>query len=92
MKTTHPATPAFNAFGIIGLGLIGGSLAKALRAFVPGCRITVADLRPEPVHAALAEGVADEAARQRTPKTVYGASGTTYGRPGAAPIAINQKI
>ena len=59
MKTTHPATPAFNAFGIIGLGLIGGSLAKALRAFVPGCRITVADLRPEPVHAALAEGVAD---------------------------------
>ena len=67
MKTTHPATPAFNAFGIIGLGLIGGSLAKALRAFVPGCRITVADLRPEPVHAALAEGVADEAADHHAP-------------------------
>ncbi len=67
MKTTHPATPAFNAFGIIGLGLIGGSLAKALRAFVPGCRITVADLRPEPVHTALAEGVADEAADHHAP-------------------------
>ncbi|MBL9011721.1 MAG: hypothetical protein JNL56_11145 [Alphaproteobacteria bacterium] len=40
----------------------------------------------------IVKAVADEAARQRTPKTVYGASGTTYGRPGAAPIAINQKI
>lgn len=38
------------------------------------------------------KAVADEASRQRAPKTVYGASGTTYGRTGAAPIAINQKI
>lgn len=67
MTTTHPATTEFKAFGIIGLGLIGGSLAKALRAFVPGCRITVADLRAEPVHAALAEGVADEAADHHAP-------------------------
>jgi prephenate dehydrogenase len=51
--------------GIVGLGLIGGSLAKALRAFVPGCRITVADLCAETVQAALSEGVADAAVDPR---------------------------
>ena len=67
MNETQPETSAFTSFGIVGLGLIGGSMAKALRAFVPGCRITVADLRCEPVHAALAEGVADEAADHHAP-------------------------
>ncbi len=40
----------------------------------------------------IVKAVADEASRQRTPKTVYGASGTSAYRAAAAPIAINRKI
>lgn len=36
--------------------------------------------------------VADEAARQRTPKTVYGAGGTAAYARQATPIAINRKV
>lgn len=40
----------------------------------------------------IVKAVADEASRQRAPKTVYGASGASAYRAAAAPIAINRKI
>jgi len=46
---------------IIGLGLIGGSLAKALRGNDPGMEIAAADPDGAALAAALAEGVIDEA-------------------------------
>ncbi|MCY4268931.1 MAG: bifunctional prephenate dehydrogenase/3-phosphoshikimate 1-carboxyvinyltransferase [Gammaproteobacteria bacterium] len=46
---------------IIGLGLIGGSLAKALRGSDPEMTIAAADLDGGALAAALAEGVIDEA-------------------------------
>ncbi len=47
------------SFGFIGLGLIGGSLAKAMRAHFPDCRIIAYNRREEPRILAKKEGVAD---------------------------------
>lgn len=48
----------FNSFGVIGLGLIGGSLVKALHKACPNATIQVADVNPLAVNAALSDGVA----------------------------------
>ena len=47
--------------GFIGLGLIGGSIAKALRHTYPKCRLIAYDIRRESVELALSEGVIDAA-------------------------------
>lgn len=48
--------------GFIGLGLIGGSIARALRASVPGIRIIAHDTNPEMLLWAKREGVIQAAA------------------------------
>lgn len=47
--------------GFIGLGLIGGSIAKALRQFHPACRLLGYDARSETTAMAVKEGVLDTA-------------------------------
>lgn len=47
--------------GFIGLGLIGGSIAKALRSFHPHCRMIAYDIRRESIELAVSEGVIDTA-------------------------------
>lgn len=47
--------------GFIGLGLIGGSIAKALKAFRRDVRILAFDTNKETLALALKEGIADEA-------------------------------
>jgi prephenate dehydrogenase len=47
--------------GLVGLGLMGGSLARALRAAAPGTRIAAVEPRDEVRDQALAEGVVDSA-------------------------------
>ena len=47
--------------GIVGLGLMGGSLARALRQVAPGVRIAAAEPRAEVREQAVREGVVDEA-------------------------------
>ena len=59
---TDASAPDFRCVGIFGAGLIGGSLAKGVRAVRPCVRIVVADTDPTTREAALAEGVADAAA------------------------------
>ena len=39
-------------YGFIGLGLIGGSIARGLREKFPACMITAYDLEPSSVEAA----------------------------------------
>ena len=46
-------------YGFIGLGLIGGSLAKCLKKQDPGCRIFAYTRTPETTAAALSEGIID---------------------------------
>ena len=48
--------------GFVGLGLIGGSIAKALRKNVEGLKITAYDVNAATLEAAAAEGVVDVAA------------------------------
>jgi prephenate dehydrogenase len=48
--------------GVVGLGLMGASLARALRARAPGVRIVAVEPRAEVRAQALRDGVADEAA------------------------------
>ncbi len=48
--------------GFIGLGLIGGSIAKALRAAFPNMKIIAYDINQEALSLALREGVVDRAA------------------------------
>ena len=55
MQTQSPFT-----VGVVGLGLIGGSLAGALKAHTPH-RVLGCDADPEAVRAALASGAIDEA-------------------------------
>ncbi len=46
-------------FGFIGLGLIGGSIAKALKVSVPDCKIIAYDINKDSLALALKEGIAD---------------------------------
>ncbi len=48
-----------NTFGFIGLGLIGGSLALALKRARPGCRIMVYTRTPATARQALEQGAVD---------------------------------
>ena len=47
----------FQHIGFIGLGLIGGSIAKAIRKFYPDMQITAFDRNLENLTLALGEGV-----------------------------------
>ncbi len=47
--------------GLVGLGLMGASLARAVRALSPGVRIVAVEPRDEVRERALADGVVDEA-------------------------------
>ncbi|MCD8012656.1 MAG: prephenate dehydrogenase [Lachnospiraceae bacterium] len=49
-----------HTFGFIGLGLIGGSLAKALRRADPDCRIMAYTRTAKTVEDALAQGIIDQ--------------------------------
>ncbi len=51
-------------FGFIGLGLIGGSIAKAVRERIPLARIVAYDVEPAALALARQEGVADIAAQK----------------------------
>lgn len=48
------------SFSFLGLGLIGGSIAKALKAAYPKCHIRAYDSREETLGLAQSEGIADE--------------------------------
>lgn len=48
-----------NTFGFIGLGLIGGSIAKAVRKIKPGCTVLVYDANPAMTKSAVESGIAD---------------------------------
>lgn len=50
--------------GFIGLGLIGGSIAKALKAHVNDLHITAYDINKESLQQAFAEGIVDTAANE----------------------------
>ena len=54
MKISH--------IGFIGFGLIGGSIAKAIRQFCPECHITATSRSLAPLETALADGVIDTVA------------------------------
>ena len=49
----------FHTFGFIGLGLIGGSIARAIRDTDPDAVITVYDINAETLSLAAKDGVAD---------------------------------
>ena len=49
-----------NTFGFVGLGLIGGSIARAIRKYIPGARILAFTPHPETVQEAVNDGVVDE--------------------------------
>ena len=51
---------AFQTFGFIGLGLIGGSIARAIREKLPLSRILVFDADQNTMELALTSGVASE--------------------------------
>lgn len=46
--------------GIVGLGLMGASLARGLKSLVPGSRVAAAESLPDVRERAVADGVADE--------------------------------
>ena len=48
-------------FGFVGLGLIGGSIAKAIRLHYPDCRIIAYNPSPDTLEQALSEGVINTA-------------------------------
>ena len=49
-----------NTFGFVGLGLIGGSIARAIRKYMPGARILAFTPHPETVQEAVDDGVVNE--------------------------------
>ncbi|MBQ8118122.1 MAG: prephenate dehydrogenase [Lachnospiraceae bacterium] len=49
-------------YGFIGLGLIGGSIARAIRKTQPDARLIAYDINPDSLKAALADGVINTAA------------------------------
>lgn len=54
-----PPPTSEHSIAILGPGLLGGSIAKALRRSSPGCEIRIWGRRREAVQAALEQGVAD---------------------------------
>lgn len=50
-----------NTFGFIGLGLIGGSIAKAIREHIPGSYLIAYDINENSLNAAVADGVVNKA-------------------------------
>lgn len=53
----NPITFEQMRFGFVGLGLIGGSIARGLREKYPACAITAYDVEPASVEAAKRDGV-----------------------------------
>ena len=51
-------------FGFVGIGLIGGSVAKALRRVYPSCKIIVYNRSAEPRVMAINDGTANVAVPQ----------------------------
>ena len=47
--------------GFVGLGLIGGSIARAMKHYYPDCRILAFNRSHSTLDYALAEGIIDEA-------------------------------
>ena len=60
MHSSETASFPIKKIGIIGLGLIGGSLAKALHSLAGIEHLLVSDLNREALDSALADGCADE--------------------------------
>ncbi|HEY1064058.1 MAG TPA: prephenate dehydrogenase/arogenate dehydrogenase family protein [Candidatus Saccharimonadales bacterium] len=58
-------TEAFDRFAIVGLGLIGGSIAKDLRSKFPEASIVAVDPNESSVREAIDEGVIDDAVTYR---------------------------
>ncbi|MDD5940206.1 MAG: hypothetical protein PUC46_05455, partial [Lachnospiraceae bacterium] len=46
-----------STFGFIGLGLIGGSIARAIRAYWPKAKIIAYNPSPDTIQEALSDGV-----------------------------------
>jgi len=53
----------FSSVSIVGLGLIGGSLARSIKHFFPKTRILAVDSDADTLHAAYSEGIIDSAVR-----------------------------
>lgn len=75
MNTQKKPQISFNRIGIIGLGLIGGSLAKALRSLAPVRHITVGDTHRATLDSALADGCADLAIDMNEPDAISSFNG-----------------
>lgn len=56
-------TMAYTTFGFIGLGLIGGSIARAIREKIPNSRIVAYDVNQDTLNAAVSEQIADVVTR-----------------------------
>ncbi len=75
MPTQNSPEIAFKKIGIIGLGLIGGSLAKAFRNLSRIERILVADANREAADLAVADGCADQVVDMESPGFVQAFGG-----------------
>jgi prephenate dehydrogenase len=64
---TAVARPVPGTLAVVGLGLMGASLARAVRAADPSARIVAVEPRDDVRAQALADGVADEAVRDPGP-------------------------
>lgn len=62
------ASPLPHPLGVVGLGLMGASLARAARAADPGLRVVAVEPRPEVRRAALDDGVAQVALAEPGPE------------------------
>ncbi len=56
MTTTTTQNPSIQKVGFIGLGLIGGSIAKAIRLYYPDCCLIAFDKNKEALALALQDG------------------------------------
>lgn len=56
-------TMTYATFGFIGLGLIGGSIARAIREKIPNSRIVAYDVNQDTLNAAVSEQIADVVTR-----------------------------
>lgn len=59
MTTTITQNPSVQKVGFIGLGLIGGSIAKAIRLYYPDCCLIAFDKNKEALALALQDGTID---------------------------------